>query len=59
MISLDSGRLVWDELDADKKTRSFAARMDVNFTDDDWQTIYAWMIKQMWQLRNIMQKFGE
>lgn len=59
LISLDSGRLVWDELDADKKTRSFAARMDVNFADDDWQTIYAWMIKQMWQLRNIMRKFGE
>lgn len=33
--------------------------MDVNFADDDWQTIYAWMIKQMRQLRNIMRKFGE
>ena len=33
--------------------------MDVNFADDDWQAIYVWMIKQMWQLRNIMQKFGE
>lgn len=45
MISLDSDRLVWDELDVDKKTRSFTARMDVNFADDDWQNIYAWMVK--------------
>ena len=45
--------------DADKKTRSFAARMDVNFADDDWQNIYAWMVKQMWQLRDIMRKFTE
>ncbi|WP_418860900.1 DUF4268 domain-containing protein [Slackia isoflavoniconvertens] len=58
-ISLDSSQLVWDELDADKKTRSFTARMDVNFADDDWQNIYAWMVKQMWQLRDIMRKFAE
>lgn len=45
--------------DVDKKTRSFAARMDVNFADDDWQNIYAWMVKQMWQLRDIMRKFAE
>ena len=45
--------------DVDKKTRSFAARMDVNFADDDWQNIYAWMVKQMWQLRDIMRKFTE
>ena len=42
-----------------QKTRSFAARMDVDFAGGDWQTIYVWMIKQMWQLRNIMRKFGE
>ena len=42
-----------------QKTRSFAARMDVNFADDDWQNIYAWMVKQMWQLRDIMRKFAE
>ncbi len=33
--------------------------MDVNFADDDWQNIYAWMVKQMWQLRDIMRKFAE
>lgn len=45
--------------DVDKKTRSFAARMDVNFADDDWQNIYAWMVERMWQLRDIMRKFVE
>ena len=58
-IGLNSGYFAWDDLDADKKTRSLAIKLDVNFTDDDWQGMYSWMVQQMWKLREVMQKFGE
>ena len=59
LVSLRSGRLIWDEPDADKKTRSLAARLNVNFADDDWQDMYAWMVEQMWKLREVMQEFDK
>lgn len=58
-ISLGSGYFVWDDLEVDKKTRSFAVKLDVSFADDDWQAMYAWMVEQMWNLREAMQRFGE
>lgn len=59
LVALDSGRLIWDDLDADKKTRALTARLYVDFADDDWQEMYAWIVKQMWKLREAMQEFGE
>ena len=46
-------------MDADKKTRSFVIKLDVNFADDDWQSIYTWMVDKMLTMREVMQKFGE
>lgn len=59
LIGPDSGYLAWDDLNADKKTRTLTVKLDVNFTDDDWRGMYSWMVQQMWMLREVMQKFGE
>ena len=59
LLALDSGNLVWDDADADKKTRALTVRKTVSFGDDDMQDVYAWMVHQIWKLRELMQKFGD
>lgn len=59
IVSTNGGYLEWDDLDADKKTRSFVVKLDVNFADDDWQGMYAWMVDKMLTMRDVMQRFGE
>jgi uncharacterized protein with ParB-like and HNH nuclease domain len=45
------GEIGWDNAEEDKKSRTVIVRKPVDFDKDDWEGMYAWMVKGIWLLR--------
>ena len=51
-ILSDSGKVIWDEPDADKKNRHLWVRHDVDFSDD-MTDAYQWMTDGLLAMRSV------
>ena len=52
-LSKLGGEIVWDELDADKKSRTLTVKRVADFGDSNLSELYEWMVECMFALRNI------
>lgn len=52
------GEMVWDDLDAEKKSRNVMVRKSVDFDVDNWDAMYAWMAEWLCRLKAIATKFA-
>ena len=52
-LSKLDGEVVWDELDADKKTRTLTIKRAADFGDGNLSELYEWMVECLFALRNI------
>ena len=47
------GSVIWDAVDADKKTRTLTIRKPVDFATDDSADMYEWIVEGLFALRNM------
>ena len=47
------GEIVWDDLEGDKKCRNLTVRRPADWENADLSALYEWMVKAMFELRNI------
>lgn len=45
------GDVHWDSADENKKSRVLMAKKSVDFDNDDWNDLYAWIVSWFWQLK--------
>lgn len=51
------GEIIWDDLNADKKSRSLTVRRTADWENADLSTLYEWMVKALFELRSIAMEF--
>ena len=52
LAKLDA-EVIWDDLDADKKTRSLTVRRAADWENADLSALYEWMVEALFELRSI------
>ncbi len=49
----DGTQVKWDNHDEEKKSRRVVAQTTVNYDEDDWTTIYRWIVSWMLRIREL------
>lgn len=57
MASDLDGEIVWDDIDADKKSRSAVVKKPVDFDADDWDAMYTWIAQWLCRMKAIAARF--
>lgn len=47
------GQVKWDDHDEEKKSRRVVAQTTVGYDEDDWSTIYRWIVSWMLRIREL------
>lgn len=51
------GEIVWDDPEKDAKSRAFLVQKQVDFENDDRSDMFAWLVKYLWKLRDLAERY--